>query len=305
MSKALALLVGIKDGGACAGSELDVDNIHRILYPLGYDVRSLKTERATHDRILQYLDYATSILERDDIFVFYYSGHGGQQPDNNGDEYDGKDETLCAYDRNIVDDELNEIWQKMGMGVRIVMISDSCNAGTNYKNKGKDIPVKPTPFLPIRRSDIATARQMEAQMIHMGGCFDGKSSAGWPEGGAFTIALCKAWQNGAFNGNYREFHQEILAIIGTMPTSQIPAYNEYGSVSQEFKNQRPFTVETGYTPSPYTPHVPETSTISIEAVVSVDSLNIRKGPGVQYQKTGSLSKGDIVNVNDFDGKDVW
>jgi len=299
MSKALALLVGIKDGGACAGSELDVDNIHRILYPLGYDVRTLKTEDATHDRILQDLEYASSILKSGDIFVFYYSGHGGQQPDYNSDEHDGKDETLCAYDRDIVDDELNEIWQKMIQGVRIVMISDSCNAGTNYKNRGKNIPVNPTPFQPIRRSENSTVRQMKSQMIHMGGCFDGAGSAGWPEGGEFTIALCKAWQNGNFNGNYQEFYRKILDFI---TTNQNPVFNEYGPVSQEFKNQRPFTVETDI---PITDLDSATTTTTIEAIVSVSSLNIRKGPGVEYQKIGSLNKGDVVNIYDFDGKEVW
>lgn len=303
MSKALALLVGVKDGGACAGSELDVDNIHRILYPVGYDVRTLKTADATHDRILQNLDYAASILKSDDIFVFYYSGHGGQQPDHNSDEHDGKDETLCAYDRDIVDDELDEIWQKMGQNVRIVMISDSCNSGTNYRGRGKDIPARPTPFIPIRRSGINTVRQMKAQMIHMGGCFDGAGSSGWPEGGEFTIALCKSWQNGTFKGNYREFYQKILGFI---KTDQNPVYNEYGPVSQEFRNQLPFTMENDVPDIELTPTTgAATTTTSIEAIVSVDSLNIRNGPGVDYQKIGSLNKGDIVNIYDFDGKDVW
>lgn len=35
-----------------------------------------------------------------------YSGHGGQLPDLNGDESDGRDETWCFFDGELVDDEL-------------------------------------------------------------------------------------------------------------------------------------------------------------------------------------------------------
>ncbi|MBK6876066.1 MAG: hypothetical protein IPG99_06305 [Ignavibacteria bacterium] len=42
-----------------------------------------------HSKILQ------KILRKGDLFVIYYSGHGGQVSDVNGDEADAYDETWC------------------------------------------------------------------------------------------------------------------------------------------------------------------------------------------------------------------
>jgi hypothetical protein len=251
MAKGLALLVGLRKvdpnqyngwngENGCWGCELDVDNVDRILATQGFQTTVLKTAQATHDNILQALRSAANSLTSEDIFVFYYSGHGGQQPDfgsPNKDELDGQDETLVAYDREIIDDELNEIWLSVPQGARIVMISDSCNSGTNYKMAGTFRTS--TPIIPV--IDKAVQDQMKAQLIHYGGCRDGFSSSGYLGGGAFTTALCNAWGNGSFEGNYRQLHQKAAAFV---TTGQIPQYNEYGPVSEKFSNSRPFQVGT-------------------------------------------------------------
>ena len=59
-----------------------------------------------------------------------YSGHGGQVPDGDDEEADSSDETWVAFDRQIVDDELYELWGKFKPGVRIVVLSDSCHSGS-------------------------------------------------------------------------------------------------------------------------------------------------------------------------------
>ncbi|XP_031492309.2 metacaspase-1-like [Nymphaea colorata] len=70
-----------------------------------------------------------------DSLVFHFSGHGSQQPDYNGDEIDGYDETLCPLDfetaGTIVDDEINEtIVRNLHHGVRLHAIIDACHSGT-------------------------------------------------------------------------------------------------------------------------------------------------------------------------------
>jgi Caspase domain len=250
MAKGMALLAGLKsvdptqynngwtgeDG--CWGCELDVDNVNRILTAQGFQTTVLKTAQATHNNILQGLRSAASSLSKDDILVFYYSGHGGQQPDANSptkDEMDGQDETLVAFDREIIDDELNEVWLSVMEDVRIVMISDSCNSGTNFKNVGTFI--HSTPFIPV--IDKSVEQQMKAQLIHYGGCRDGFSSSGYLGGGAFTTALCNAWANGAFQGNYSQLLEKAASLVSS---GQIPQYNEYGPVSDEYRNSRPFQI---------------------------------------------------------------
>ncbi len=260
MANALAILVGLKEvdpachGGwdgknGCWGCELDVDNLDHLLSQLGYRVQTLKTRQAKADRVLDALRGAARVLGSGDILVFYFSGHGGQQPDENGDEQDGKDETLVAYNREIIDDELNEIWPTFSSGVRIVMLSDSCNSGTNYRMIGN---VEET--TPIRPVDARVSKAMQAEMIHIGGCRDGRTSSGYQYGGAFTKALCDVWDEGNFRGNYRDFHKKICPRI---TSGQNPQYNEYGPVADVFREQKPFTTTVAQQPgASYTLEIP-------------------------------------------------
>lgn len=254
MGAGSAILVGLKSvdpaayggwsgKGGCWGAELDVDNIEMILYPLGYTVQSFKTAQATRSNILAAVTAAASALKAKDTLVFYFSGHGGQQPDADGDEFDGQDETMLAYDHVLVDDDLSEVWTGFRRGVRIIMISDSCNSGKNYRNL-RTVSTS----TPLRALRTATARRMKAQMIHLAGCRDGQMSAGGVNGGAFTSALCAAWNDG-FSGGYRDFLQAVAAAV---QTGQTPEYSEFGPVTARFRAQRPFSL--------YERSVPRTST---------------------------------------------
>lgn len=249
MAKASALLVGLKrvdpdayDGwtgeNGCWGCELDVDNVKKILSRLEYRVKILKTAKATRNNILSSLYRAAENTVAGDMFVFYYSGHGGQQPDIDGDEPDGRDETLVAFDREIIDDKIHQSLMKFRPGVRIVMISDSCNSGTNYRGRTTIKVDEESIFRPVSRKTSKDV-SIKAQLIHLGGCRDGFSSDGYRGGGAFTMALCEAWQDGAFSGTFKELYKKICKLI---QSSQRPQYNEYGPVSDAFRNQRAFAV---------------------------------------------------------------
>ena len=246
MGKGIALLVGLRgvdptcynnwDGtNGCWGCELDVDNIKLLLSKSEYDIETIKTERATHDSILDALGSIADTASEGDLFVFYFSGHGGQQRDTSGDEADRKDETLVAYDAEIIDDELNDIWLRFKRGVRILMMSDSCNSGSNYRLMGRER--RPEPIRPI--IDVKLKSEMKAELIHFGGCRDGFTSSGYRAGGAFTMALCDVWDNGKFEGNYKQFLDRIAKNV---TSSQKPQYNEYGPVTPEFRSQKPFTI---------------------------------------------------------------
>lgn len=240
-----ALLVGLKNvdpakyngwngTNGCFGCELDVDNVGSLLKPLGYELSALKTKDATSNAILDGLRKAARTLVSGDTFVFYYSGHGGQQPDTSGDETDGQDETLVAYDRQIIDDELNDIWLKFKAGVRIIMVSDSCNSGTNYRGMFNITMGSPIVAIP----NLKAASSMQAQMIHFGGCRDGGESTGLQNGGVFTLALCKLMAGGTFKGTYKMLYNAILPLVAS---TQIAQYNEYGPVTDQFRNQVPFS----------------------------------------------------------------
>lgn len=70
-----------------------------------------------------------------DSLVFYFSGHGGQQWNDTGDEIDNYDETLLPLDHEkqgpIVDNEINHmIVRPLIAGVKLHAIIDACHSGT-------------------------------------------------------------------------------------------------------------------------------------------------------------------------------
>ncbi|VVB09341.1 unnamed protein product [Arabis nemorensis] len=70
-----------------------------------------------------------------DSLFFYFSGHGSQQREYNGDEVDSKNETLCPLDfvteGDILDDEINAtIVRPLPHGVKLHSVIDACHSGT-------------------------------------------------------------------------------------------------------------------------------------------------------------------------------
>ncbi len=84
-----------------------------------------------------------------DTVFFYFSGHGGQAPDLNGDEGGGPDEILLpadaagwkgaigAVENALVDDEL-QLWAQglLARGVQVVGVLDACHAATGFRALG-------------------------------------------------------------------------------------------------------------------------------------------------------------------------
>ncbi|CAJ1963473.1 unnamed protein product [Sphenostylis stenocarpa] len=90
----------------------------------------------TKKNILDSLNWLVSDCQSEGSLVFYFSGHGFQQPEQQkGDEIDGLDETLCPVDflreGMITDNEINSIIvQPLKKGVTLHAIIDACHSGT-------------------------------------------------------------------------------------------------------------------------------------------------------------------------------
>lgn len=223
--KRAALVVGLTSvdpasyggwNGECPGCDVDADVIALLCKEQGLSVTKLLTKQATILAVYQKAKLITKELKAGDLFVFYISCHGGQVEDKNKDEVDLLDETICLYDGELTDDQLAALWQEIPKGVRVLFISDSCNSGTNYKYKPRS----------LKRS----AQEYKGQLIHFGGCPDGKSSFGSEQGGTFTTALIDAWSDGNTYLNWFE------AALKKMPENQLPVYEEFGQVTDEFRN---------------------------------------------------------------------
>jgi hypothetical protein len=78
-----------------------------------------------------------------------------------------------------------------------------------------------------------------ASIILISGCQDNQVSLDGAHNGLFTEKLKAVWDDGKFDGGYRDFWRAIVAL---MPTNQQPNYLSLGAPSAEFELERPFTV---------------------------------------------------------------
>lgn len=142
MTKGISLHIGLNAvdpqryagwAGPLNACEADAGDMRLIAESRGFDATTLLTGEATRDAVIGSMSEAAGRLDAGDIFFMTMSSHGGQVPDQNGDEPDGRDETWCLYDGELIDDELSYALSAFKAGVRIVVVSDSCHSGSVVK----------------------------------------------------------------------------------------------------------------------------------------------------------------------------
>jgi hypothetical protein len=248
--------------GELAACEADARDMQAIARSQGFTPQLMLTKAATSTAVMDAIRKAAAALKSGDIFFLSYSGHGGQMPDTNGDEVDGKDETWVLFDRQLIDDELWSLWAGFAPGVRIVMLSDSCHSGTVSRAMPfyERMPGKGAPryrALPDavaaktyrkhkalyndiqKKTPKGDTLDVGATVLLISGCQDNQLSSDGRRNGLFTEKLRKVWANGRFEGGYRVFRQKIAAL---MPPTQSPRYTRVGQANAAFEKQKPFTV---------------------------------------------------------------
>jgi hypothetical protein len=125
--------------GALSGCENDARTMMRIAQSDGLTTRQLFTVQATTDNVIAEIEDAARELGAGGLFLLTYAGHGGQVADVSGDgETDRQDETWVLYNRQFLDDEIEQALAAFAPGVRIVMLSDSCHSGTVHRSLPED-----------------------------------------------------------------------------------------------------------------------------------------------------------------------
>ena len=194
--------------------------------------------------------------KKGDVAVLHYSGHGSHVPDDNRDESDGRDETLCPadldWDEPFRDDWLRKTLDGMNAGVKLTVIMDCCHSGTNTRAiTPPDAPVKerylPSPFTlkavesgrsapkkvtselrasspkARRASNVVTADIPELLVT---GCRDTQTSAdAYINGrfnGALTFSLVQAIRKARGKLTYREWHDRAAAELKKRKFEQVP-----------------------------------------------------------------------------------
>ncbi|KAF0705889.1 hypothetical protein AaE_014336, partial [Aphanomyces astaci] len=142
-----ALFIGINYAGTQSelrGCIKDVENLQRFVKDrCGFPENNLRQltddlqgeNRPTRANILAGMRWLVENARPGDSLFLHYSGHGSQQKDEDGDEADGKDETICPVDYDtagmITDDEMHSILcASLPAGVKLTAIFDCCHSGS-------------------------------------------------------------------------------------------------------------------------------------------------------------------------------
>lgn len=228
-----ALTVGINYIGTqaqLAGCINDSDSFVVFLTQhLGFDhgdIRQLRDDQQqrmpSKKNISTALGWLVNGARPGDHLFFHYSGHGSQQRDNDGDEMDGKDETIVPVDYQrhgmLSDDELRHLLARpLPKGVRLTVVLDCCHSGT-----GMDLPYKVIIDASGQSTDVKKKsahkipRLSDADICMVSGCRDSQTSADIQAGAAGNDqaagAMTTAFLNVMRKSPELSFHQVLFEM---------------------------------------------------------------------------------------------
>lgn len=143
-----ALLVGIDEYPdpvpSLRGCVNDVNRFKSVLtntYGVSSSsIRTVTNRAATRAGIMAAFEsHLINGVKAEDTVIFYFSGHGSNTPDLNGDESDGEDEALCPHDIDptrpdtwLTDDVIRHLLSRVPTA-NVLVILDCCHSGTGTR----------------------------------------------------------------------------------------------------------------------------------------------------------------------------
>jgi hypothetical protein len=280
MAKGLYLTIGINHVSSfyvadpLNGCVHDAEDVAQIAESQGFQKPSnfagkslamLVDSEATRDRVLREIAAAAKELSAGDIFLLQYSGHGLEDSVNPRDETGDVNTMWATFDRPILDDELFDLWFKFPDGVRILVLSDSCHSGTvvrrpdNSKLVSRNLGSEEKQIATIQNQagefQALTARAAQLRSTNRGrvpgagvlllsACLDDQLASDLSTNGLFTQKLIEVWNDGAFHGDYLEFHEAIADKVMQQNPDQNPNKFVVGNsdITANFPLQRVFKI---------------------------------------------------------------
>ena len=150
-----ALLIGVgdyanPDVGDLQAIDVDLQMMAQVAQILEFEERDIKVlfnaqaTQAAAERAIE--SWLVQGVGADDRALLYFSGHGTQVRDGNGDESDGLDEALVMQDFAVrrvngqyvasgalVDDRINELISRIPTD-KVMVVVDSCHSGTTTRS---------------------------------------------------------------------------------------------------------------------------------------------------------------------------
>lgn len=255
MQKGISLHIGLNrlskdhyDGwegilNACVN---DANSMQEMANKSGFQANNILTDDgATREAVINGISNASKALEDGDYFFLTYSGHGGQVPDQDGEELDGQDETWCLFDGQLFDDEIYQLLGEFKVGVRVLVLSDSCHSGTVVKELFPELTTHTVTSKPAKKSSLSAKTMpvrmrskvylknkafydkiiakrpknsaeisIKASIILISGCQDDQLSFDGEINGAFTKMVLQVWNNGKFDGSIADFYSALVEKMG-------------------------------------------------------------------------------------------
>jgi hypothetical protein len=151
-----AVVVGINDYSGppkLKGAVNDANDIASALRASGVaDITLLTDHAATRENAFAAWEAMVRNSADGDLLVFAFAGHGINEPDQNGDEEDGQDETYLFVDfdeirqpdQRLIDDELDAWLTQAGdAGRKVLFIADACHSGSPTRSVfGETLPTR-------------------------------------------------------------------------------------------------------------------------------------------------------------------
>ena len=133
--RVFVLSVGISDYGGsasnlqyCAEDAVKLRDAVRSARALAPESIVLTDRQATRANVNNAFRRAAQVVGPDDVFLFFYSGHGGQVRSTDPTEIDGMDETIALVDGQVTDTEFASWVDTVNSRLTIISL-DSCHAG--------------------------------------------------------------------------------------------------------------------------------------------------------------------------------
>lgn len=184
------------------------------------DIVEISRRQCTPDGIRNAIFQVGSRCGPQDVFIFYYSGHGETVEDQDGDEADGRDEAICTVDAAgrcskstwLRDDDFSLYLVSYVRAATVVVLMDCCHSGT--------------------MADFGRPHWLENDKkgVSISGCRDAGVSYGTGDGGVFTHAMCRAAQNLARKGQ-GQMHS-MAVFYNQLLQDAMPLKAQHGSKQQ-------------------------------------------------------------------------
>jgi hypothetical protein len=218
------LCIGVDTSeGQEALAEADARALAQVANQQGFHSSTLLLgAAATRARVCSGLRDAAGECRPGDLFMLTFSGHGGRRHCGGGASGEGLRGAWVLFDGSFDDEEMHGALAAFQPGVRVLVISDSCNGG-----------------VPAAEEGSSPLSKVSASVLVLSACGPDQyaDAAGMPA--HFTTALLRTWHRGRGIASYRGFHERIAA---DMPAYQRPDFYKVGPSDPHFEDQAPFTV---------------------------------------------------------------